>query len=79
MKKKLLLSILLTFSLSRGNSKKEVPQNDSAGVMLCTGRYSKRYHDHKCRGLKSCKGEIITVTLVEAKNDGYTACGYCYK
>jgi predicted nucleic acid binding AN1-type Zn finger protein len=79
MKKTLLLTLLFILPLSCGNSKKAPPQSNNATVKVCTGKYSKRFHDHHCRGLKSCKGEIITVTLGEAEKGGYTACGYCYK
>jgi hypothetical protein len=80
MKSKILLSsIIFIFTLSCGDSKKAVPQNDDTIVKICTGRYSKRFHDHRCRGLKSCKGEIREITLSEAQERGYTACGYCYK
>jgi hypothetical protein len=79
MKKVFLFTLLLIAPLACGNSKKAVPHDNTATVMICTGKYAKRFHDHKCRGLKSCKGEIRTVTLEKAKRGGYTACGYCYK
>jgi hypothetical protein len=79
MKNPLFLTIALSLLVSCGHSRKEPPANDDASVMVCTGRYSERYHDHKCRGLKSCKGEVITLTFAEAEKDGYTACGYYYK
>ena len=48
-------------------------------VIICTGKYSKRYHNHICRGMKACKGEVKKVKLSEAKKMGLTPCGYCYK
>jgi hypothetical protein len=48
-------------------------------VLICTGKYSKAFHKHECKGLKNCKHEIIKTTLEEAKKKGYKPCGYCYK
>ncbi|MDR0824964.1 MAG: hypothetical protein LBN74_07695 [Prevotella sp.] len=48
-------------------------------VLICTGQYSKRYHNSMCRGMKACKGDSQKVSLSEAKRKGLTACGYCYK
>lgn len=48
-------------------------------VLICTGKYSKRYHNSMCKGMKACKGERKRVSLSEAKKMGLTACGYCYK
>lgn len=48
-------------------------------VLICTGKYSKRYHNSMCKGMKACKGERKRVSLSDAKKMGLTACGYCYK
>ncbi|MDV6168666.1 hypothetical protein R1T16_09540 [Flavobacterium sp. DG1-102-2] len=46
-------------------------------VYLCDTKGGKKYHfDKECRGLSNCKGEIIKVTLKEAKDKGKTICGY---
>jgi len=73
-----LLSFLLTFT-SCWNHKQEVPTDENTEVMICTGRSSRRFHCGMCRGLKSCRGEILYVTLEQAKNMRKTPCGYCYK
>jgi hypothetical protein len=78
MKKTLFLTIIFLLPLFGSGEASNVPQQETK-VLVCTGKYAKRYHSHKCRGLKSCKGEILTVTLAKAKKDGYTPCGYCYK
>ena len=78
MKSKIFL-LLLLFSLSCGNHKQEVPTDENAQVMICTGHHSHRFHSHICKGLESCRGEIEYVTLGEAEDMGKTPCGYCYK
>ena len=51
--------------------------NTEKDVYLCNTKGGKKYHFTKdCRGLGSCKGEIIKVTLTEAKEKGKTVCGY---
>jgi len=46
-------------------------------VYLCNTKGGKKYHfDKDCQGLSNCKGEIIKVTLKEAKEKGKTICGY---
>ncbi|MCO6148427.1 hypothetical protein [Flavobacterium sp. NRK1] len=46
-------------------------------VYLCNTKGGKKYHFTKdCQGLRNCKGEIIKVTLKEAKEKGKTICGY---
>jgi hypothetical protein len=72
--------ILILFAvLSCSGSESKIPTDPNTKVMICTGGHSKRYHAHKCRGLKSCKGEVRKITLAEAKRMNRTACGYCYK
>lgn len=46
-------------------------------VLICTGKFSKRYHNSMCKGMKTCKGERKRVSLSDAKKMGLTACGYC--
>ncbi|GHT25231.1 hypothetical protein AGMMS4957_19690 [Bacteroidia bacterium] len=52
---------------------------DEPTVLICTGKYAKKYHKSQCKGLDNCKGKVIKVTLSEAKKQGKTECGYCYK
>jgi hypothetical protein len=54
-------------------------ENAEATVIICTGKYSKRYHNSMCKGMKACKGERKKVSLEEAKRMGLTPCRYCYK
>jgi thioredoxin-related protein len=91
----LLILSLFLLSPSIGNNKKENIIENAVGllsesnkmiesdaeqtVIICTGKYSKRYHNSMCRGMKSCRGEQKKVSLSEAKKLGLTACGYCYK
>lgn len=51
--------------------------NTETTVLICTGKYSKRYHNSMCKGMKACKGERKRVSLSDAKKMGLTACGYC--
>lgn len=53
--------------------------NTETTVLICTGKYSKRYHNSMCKGMNACKGERKRVSLSDAKKMGLTACGYCYK
>jgi hypothetical protein len=76
MKKILLLTFLFSLSVS---STFVAQQQSEQYVLVCTGKYSKKYHSYNCKGLKKCKGETKKITLSEAKKDGKTQCGYCYK
>lgn len=59
--------------------KQPTPSSHYDEVYVCTGKYSKRFHsDEDCRGLQSCRGEIITMSIEEAEDYGLTPCGYCY-
>ena len=73
----LLLFFFLLPILSSGETK-ETQQKETT-VITCTGKYSKRYHNKICKGMKNCKGETKKVPLSEAKKQGLTPCGYCYK
>lgn len=67
MKKLLLLSVFVILTSF----------NTEQDVYLCDTKGGKKYHfDKECRGLSNCKGEIIKVTLKEAKDKGKTICGY---
>jgi hypothetical protein len=45
---------------------------------MCTSaiQRAERNFTKDCQGLSNCKGEIIKVTLTEAKEKGKTICGY---
>lgn len=50
----------------------------SQTVVVCNGRYSKRYHSSSdCNGLHNCKGGISSVSLSVAQNQGKTPCHIC--
>lgn len=92
--KKTLFIIALAFTLlgvqSCGGEKKETPKESSTeyretkvtrfdDVYVCTGRYAKRFHcDEDCKGLQSCRGGIVVMSIEEAEDYGLTPCGYCY-
>lgn len=61
----------------------KIPENTKSvqeqTVIICTGKYAKRYHKSMCRGMKNCKGDAKKISLSEAKKKKYTPCGYCYK
>ncbi len=83
--KALLLSLLLftatSFTLNTYESSYALDEAQST-VLICTGKYSKRYHkveNPECRGLKSCTGELKKVPVMDAKKKGLTACGFCYR
>lgn len=52
--------------------------------LICNGKYSKSYHrDYRnsnqyCRGLKSCRAEIIRLPSAEAKELRSDPCNFCY-
>lgn len=81
--KTLSIIILSLFFTSFTDSPKHSLVNEKyetteATVLICTGKYSKRYHNSICRGMKACKGERQKVSLSDAKKMGLTKCGYCY-
>lgn len=49
-------------------------------VYICTGPQSKRFHKTShCRGLNSCSGDVVAVTISKATSLGRTPCKWCYK
>ena len=49
-------------------------------VYVCDGKYATKYHDSaNCRGLGNCKGDIVKMTIDQARNNGKTACSICCK
>lgn len=69
---KTILLILLTIILNfNENSLKH------SDVYLCDSAGGKKYHYSKnCRGLSSCKHDIIKVSLKKAQTLGKTLCGW---
>jgi hypothetical protein len=48
-------------------------------VLICGSKNAYAYHSHKCQGLSRCGSTVKKMTLSEAKEKGYKACGFCYK
>lgn len=72
----LVVATLGTYSCTNASAKE---QKKEAKVYICTGKYAKRYHKYfDCKGLNSCKGEILLIPISKAKKQGKTPCGYCY-
>lgn len=80
MKKNTLLLFAMFAIVSCGGSKeKENKKLHYDEVYVCTGRYAKRFHcDEDCKGLQSCRGDIVVMSIEEAEDYGLTPCGYCY-
>ena len=75
----ILAVVIATLGLYSCTEVKASEQKKEAKVYICTGKYAKRYHrDSDCRGLGSCKGDVVLVPLSTAKKQGKTPCGYCY-
>lgn len=74
-----LLTILFLLPVFGSGEQTSVQQKDDPTVIICTGKYSKRYHAYMCKGMKACKGDVKKVKLSEARKKGLTPCGYCYK
>ena len=75
----LLLFALLAIASCGGSKEKENKKNHYDEVYVCTGRYAKRFHcDEDCKGLQSCRSEIVVMSIEEAEDYGLTPCGYCY-
>lgn len=54
--------------------------SNPSNVFVCTGGSSKKYHGLKdCRGLSSCNGSVVKMTVAKAKQAGRTACKLCIK
>lgn len=46
-------------------------------VFVCGSSGSKKYHlKENCRGLSSCKQEVVKTTLKKAQGYGLTLCGW---
>ena len=52
----------------------------STNVVICDGKYATKYHiSPKCRGLKNCKGKLYKLSIIHAKEKGYSSCKICYR
>ena len=70
MKNILLISSVILFNLQGTTIYK-------SEVFLCNSSGGKKYHfSENCRGLASCKHEIIKVNLQKAKSMGKDLCGW---
>jgi len=70
MKKLILLSLFIIPLLS----------GKTDNVYICTGKYAKSYHNSKeCKGIKSCKSQIKTITFKQAVDLKHKPCKICYK
>jgi len=83
MKRKLifpLLTLLLSFSIVAFDKAFDNVSSQEELVWICTEKYSKRYHasENGCKGMCTCKGDKLQVTLEQAQADGKTPCGFCY-
>jgi len=48
-------------------------------VYICTGSFAYRFHSTPyCSGLNNCRGDIIKMSLKNAKKKGRTPCRKCY-
>lgn len=47
-------------------------------VLICISTGASKYHSHYCQGLKKCTHQVKEVSISDARNRGYSACGYCY-
>ncbi|MBR5147764.1 MAG: hypothetical protein IKV15_01015 [Bacteroidaceae bacterium] len=53
---------------------------EDKGVYICTGSMSRRYHKKEtCKGLDRCSGEILKVSVEEARSYKRTPCRFCYE
>lgn len=47
-------------------------------VYICTGGCATKYHSTpNSRGLNRCKGDVIKISIKDARNQGRTACKIC--
>ena len=77
--KKLLILIFSLSLLSFTPADTKINTEQNATVIICTGQYATKYHSKMCSGMNACKGEVKKITEAEAKKQGRTKCGICYK
>ena len=62
-----------------GNRTDIRPHQHAHMVYVCTGKHAKCYHSTpRCKGLETCKGEIVRMTLDEAQQKGKRPCRLCH-
>ena len=62
------LILLLTLtSFSNNKNHIDTGYSQESTVLICTGKYAKRYHNSFCRGMNACKGEQKKISLSDAK------------
>lgn len=75
----IIVVVIATLGLNSCTEVKASEQNKEEKVYICTGKYAKKYHKYSdCKGLGSCKGDILLIPLSTAKKQDKTPCGYCY-
>lgn len=71
-----MLMVMAIAALSACMSAKEADGDN--GVWICTGPKSKKYHAYEdCRGLSSCSGDLVRISIEEAEEMGRDACKIC--
>lgn len=66
MRKLIILSLLSCITLG-SKSVSPLPPSPTY-VYVCTGPYADKYHSRpNCSGLNRCSGEVVKITLAEAK------------
>ena len=80
--RKLLIAAALMLPMMLCCSSSGSGENAGSGektVYICTGKSAKKYHKSpRCKGLRSCKGDIVEVELSRAEAMGKTPCRICY-
>lgn len=79
MKKNVFLILFFSFLLVPSIVDYSAAQQQEVQVLYCTGKYAKRYHKYKCKGLESCEKDIKKIKISEAKKHNLTPCKICYK
>lgn len=77
----LLLAVSVSFLFT---SKVDSNLKDSSFLLICNGKYSKSYHkdygssSDYCKGLMSCRADILRLPASEAKVLRKDPCDFCY-
>lgn len=82
MKRIILLAVVLTGLIvlpSRSvTANITASQKQANKVYVCMSPNAYAYHAYQCQGLRSCKSDVVIMTVSEAIARGRRACGYCY-
>ncbi len=79
--KKTIITMLMLIAGMSGIVSVDAQDYDASAskVWICVSPNAKRYHrDYDCKGLQSCKHDIIEVSVAEAQDRGLTKCKMCY-